>query len=107
MCADVAIHDKGDGNPHAHIMLTTRGFNPDGSWSKKEKSVYKLDASGNKIGESRVGFFGQMKHYDETGHKTGETVRGFLGELNHYDETGKKTGHSTPGLFGKWNDYDD
>ena len=49
MCADVAIHDKGDGNPHAHIMLTTRGFNPDGSWSKKEKSVYKLDASGNKI----------------------------------------------------------
>ena len=49
MCADVAIHDKGDGNPHAHIMLTTRGFNPDGSWSKKEKSAYKLDAFGNKI----------------------------------------------------------
>lgn len=49
MCADVAIHDKGDGNPHAHIMLTTRGFDPDGSWSKKEKSVYKLDASGNKV----------------------------------------------------------
>ena len=31
MCADVAIHDKGDGNPHAHIMLTTRAFNPDGT----------------------------------------------------------------------------
>ena len=26
MCADWAIHDKGDGNPHAHIMLTVRGF---------------------------------------------------------------------------------
>ena len=49
MCADVAIHDKGDGNPHAHIMLTTRAFNPDGTWSKKEKSVYKLDRAGNKI----------------------------------------------------------
>ena len=49
MCADVAIHDKGDGNPHAHIMLTTRAFNPDGTWSKKEKSVYKLDGVGNKI----------------------------------------------------------
>ena len=49
MCADVAIHDKGDGNPHAHIMLTTRQFNPDGTWSKKEKSVLKLDESGNKI----------------------------------------------------------
>lgn len=24
MCADFAIHDKGDGNPHAHIMLTMR-----------------------------------------------------------------------------------
>ena len=23
MCADFAIHDKNDGNPHAHIMLTT------------------------------------------------------------------------------------
>jgi len=22
MCADVAIHDNGNGNPHAHIMLT-------------------------------------------------------------------------------------
>ena len=24
MCADFAIHDKEDGNPHAHILLTTR-----------------------------------------------------------------------------------
>ena len=24
MCADWVLHDKGDGNPHAHIMLTTR-----------------------------------------------------------------------------------
>ena len=24
MCADFAIHDKGDGNPHVHILLTTR-----------------------------------------------------------------------------------
>ena len=24
MCADFAIHDKADGNPHAHVMLTTR-----------------------------------------------------------------------------------
>lgn len=24
MCADIAIHDKEDGNPHAHIMLTMR-----------------------------------------------------------------------------------
>ena len=30
MCADFAIHDKGDGNPHAHIMLTIRPLKPDG-----------------------------------------------------------------------------
>jgi hypothetical protein len=30
MIADVAIHDKGDGNPHAHIMLTFRDVTPDG-----------------------------------------------------------------------------
>lgn len=26
MIADWSIHDKGDGNPHAHIMLTTRSL---------------------------------------------------------------------------------
>jgi ATP-dependent exoDNAse (exonuclease V) alpha subunit len=34
MCADLAIHDKGDGNPHAHIMLTTRDVTPDGFGKK-------------------------------------------------------------------------
>ena len=31
MCADVCIHDKNDGNPHAHIMLTMRPMEQDGS----------------------------------------------------------------------------
>ena len=26
MCADICIHDKLDGNPHAHIMLTMRPY---------------------------------------------------------------------------------
>ena len=30
MCADVCMHDRGDGNPHAHIMATTREVGPDG-----------------------------------------------------------------------------
>ena len=30
------IHDKGDGNPHVHLLLTMRPFNPDHSWGKKE-----------------------------------------------------------------------
>ena len=31
-----SIHDKGDGNPHVHLLLTMRPFNPDHSWGKKE-----------------------------------------------------------------------
>lgn len=39
MCADWALHNKGDGNPHAHIMLTMRGIKPDGTWAQKKKNV--------------------------------------------------------------------
>lgn len=49
MCADFAIHDKGDGNPHAHIMLTTRPIKDNGEWGAKEKKAYKLDENGEKI----------------------------------------------------------
>lgn len=42
MCADWALHDKGDGNPHAHIMLTTRPLKSDGSWAAKEKKPMPL-----------------------------------------------------------------
>lgn len=49
MCADVAIHDKGDGNPHAHIMLTTREIDLNGKWDQKEKKVYKLDEQGERV----------------------------------------------------------
>ena len=49
MIADIAIHDKGDGNPHAHIMLTTRAFKKNGKWAPKQRSEYKLDEQGNRI----------------------------------------------------------
>lgn len=49
MCADWSIHDKGDGNPHAHIMLTTRSILDNGSWAPKSKKVYDLDENGEKI----------------------------------------------------------
>ncbi|MAU11273.1 MAG: hypothetical protein CL607_15740 [Anaerolineaceae bacterium] len=38
MVADIAIHDSiasdGGRNPHAHVLLTMRGFNPDGTWQR-------------------------------------------------------------------------
>lgn len=49
MCADFAIHDKQDGNPHAHIMLTMRPIEQGGAWGAKQKKEYLLDPQGNKI----------------------------------------------------------
>ena len=49
MCADVALHDKGDGNPHAHILLTMRPFREDGSWDAKCLKEYDLDKHGQRI----------------------------------------------------------
>ena len=49
MCADVCLHDKNDGNPHAHILLTMRPIEQDGAWGVKQKKEYILDKDGNKI----------------------------------------------------------
>lgn len=49
MVADVAIHRDHKGNPHAHVMLTNRPFNPDGTWGVKSKKEYILDENGNKM----------------------------------------------------------
>lgn len=69
MCADMAIHEKHvDGktvlhqNPHAHILLTTRGFKEDGSWAPKEKKTYALDENGERIPTIHEGYVArQMK----------------------------------------------
>ncbi len=49
MCADICIHDKENGNPHAHIMLTMRPFTEEKTWGAKQKKYYILDKGGNKI----------------------------------------------------------
>jgi hypothetical protein len=48
MVADVAIHRDHPDNPHAHVMLTNRPFNSDGTWGIKSKKQYILDENGNK-----------------------------------------------------------
>lgn len=50
MIADWNIHDKGDGNPHCHCMLTMRSLDQDGlTFLPKKRSEFKLDANGEKI----------------------------------------------------------
>ena len=51
MIADWSLHDKDDGNPHAHIMLTVRGFDEHEQWQAKTKTVFAntRDAKGRAV----------------------------------------------------------
>lgn len=51
MCADVCIHNpsREQKNIHAHILLTMRPFNENGTWGDKQKKEYVLDNNGSKI----------------------------------------------------------
>lgn len=50
MCADVAIHDTGTGNPHAHIMLTVRPLDENGKWQYKTEKEYLCVRNGEERG---------------------------------------------------------
>ncbi len=49
MICDFAIHDKGDGNPHVHFLLTMRSMDEQGHWCQKCYKEYELDEEGNRI----------------------------------------------------------
>ena len=63
MCADFAIHDKGTGNPHAHIMLTIRPIKENGKWGAKCRKVYDLDSQGQRIPDGKGGW---KSHREDT-----------------------------------------
>lgn len=50
MCADVAIHDTDGHNPHAHILLTIRPLNEDGTWQYKTEKEYLCMKGGEERG---------------------------------------------------------
>ena len=49
MIADIAIHDKDGSNPHAHVLLSIRPIEPNGSWGAKSYKEYILDDKGERI----------------------------------------------------------
>ena len=63
MCADFAIHDKGTGNPHAHILLTIRLIKENGEWGAKCRKVYDLDSQGQRIPDGKGGW---KNHREDT-----------------------------------------
>ena len=52
MCADVAIHDPDPPghNPHAHILVTVRPLNPNGTWQYKTEKEYLCIRDGEERG---------------------------------------------------------
>lgn len=48
-CVTWAIHDKNDGNPHVHILATTRLIDKNGNFTIKEKKVPVVDDEGNRV----------------------------------------------------------
>ena len=70
MCADWSIHDKGDGNPHVHLLVTMRPFNPDHSWGNKEIKDWEFvrDENGNiVVDESHPDWWQDKKDPDRHG----------------------------------------
>ena len=55
MCADFAIHDKGTGNPHVHIMLTLRPLKENGQWGAMCRKAYELDENGQRNPDGKGG----------------------------------------------------
>ena len=57
MCADVVIHNPGDGhNPHAHIMLTVRPLKENGEWANKTEKEYLCVRDGEERGFTAAEF---------------------------------------------------
>ena len=56
MCADAAIHDVDRHNPHAHILLTMRPLNPDGTWQNKTEKEYLCVRDGEERGFTAAEF---------------------------------------------------
>ena len=63
MCADFAIHDKGTGTPHVHILLTIRPLEESGKWGAKCRKVYDLDKNGQRIPDGKGGY---KNHREDT-----------------------------------------
>ena len=56
MCADFAIHDTDVHNPHAHILLTVRPLNENGTWQYKAEKEYLCIKDGKEKGFTAAEF---------------------------------------------------
>jgi ATP-dependent exoDNAse (exonuclease V) alpha subunit len=107
MIADWSLHDKGDGNPHAHILLTMRGFDENKKWKQKQKTVFAnaVDEQGRAIYDP------DLPSYDPKRRKETADLRIPLLDENGKQKTRVRKGKGTEYLWCKlsipsndWND---
>lgn len=114
MCADVAIHDPDppSHNPHAHILLTVRPLNPDGTWQYKTEKEYLCVRNGEERGFTAAEFKvaqaeGWEKQYQYKVGRKKEYMTPSEAETKGYERTSKhpkstKYGRQNP-ISERWN----
>ena len=112
MCADVAIHDTDGHNPHAHIMLTVRPLNENGTWQHKTEKEYLCINGGEERGFTAAEFKeaqkdGWEKQYLYKVGKKKEYMTPSVAEARGLERTSKyakstKYGRQNP-LSERWN----
>ena len=114
MCADVAIHDPDPPghNPHAHILLTVRPLNPDGTWQYKTEKEYLCVRDGEERGFTAAEFKeaqaeGLEKQYQYKVGRKKEYLAPSEAEAKGYERTSKypkstKYGRQNP-ISDRWN----
>ena len=114
MCADVAIHDPDPPghNPHAHILLTVRPLNPDGTWQYKTEKEYLCVRDGEERGFTAAEFKeaqaeGLEKQYQYKVGRKKEYLAPSEAEAKGYERTSKypkstKYGRQNP-IADRWN----
>ena len=112
MCADVAIHDTDGHNPHAHIMLTVRPLNENGTWQHKTEKEYLCVKNGEEWGFTAAEYKeaqkdGWEKQYQYKVGKKKEYMAPSVAEAQGLERTSKypkstKYGRQNP-ISERWN----
>ena len=114
MCVDAGIHDPDPPghNPHAHILLTVRPLNPDGTWQHKTEKEYLCVRNGEERGFTAAEFKtaqkeGWEKQYPYIVEKKKVYMAPSEAEANGYERASKnpkstKYGRQNP-ISERWN----
>lgn len=112
MCTDASIHDTDGHNPHAHILLTVRPLNEDGTWQYKTEKEYLCVMNGEEHGFTAAEYKaaqadGWEKQYQYRAGKKKEYLAPSEAEAHGYERISKypkstKFGRQNP-ISERWN----